>query len=388
MIVRARNYNPGKEGAERTFLTAAIAAAATSSPVQSNNRFATNDFVQIGEQGQEFCEIIKLSGVSGNQTLSHSTTTPKFPHSAQTPLYQLKWDKIEFWRATSKTGVYSLQTTLDMDVDSNETIYDDTTGAATDWGKIRFKNSHSTTYSDYSEPFPYAGFTPYAAMWLIDEVKEIFNVVDPQGRFYDREKILRFLNEGVDQTQLELLKYGQGEWLGQEMSPAMDLENGTNNYDFLTNDVRLRPIIAAVHIKYSSGGEFTDAKKYTGAGIPKPDERFSESYPKWKQIGNKLYVYPTPSADVTGGLKVFAARVPLIMEDETAEPDLPRGMGFVLVPFALKRLNQMRDRGNKALDYDREWKEGIERVISAYSTDNSGEPRYVRVIDDERGYEY
>lgn len=388
MIIRARNYNPAKEGGEKTFLTAAILAAATSSAVQSNQSFATNDFVQLGEQTQEFCEVIKLSGVTGNQTINHASVTPKFPHPAQTPVYRLKFDQVEFWRATSKTGVYSLQTTVNMDVDQEETIYDDTTGDATMWGKIRFKNSHTTTYSDYSQPFPYAGVTPYAAMYLIDEVVDIFNVVDPQGRFYDRNKVLRYLNEGVDQTQLEMIKAGQAEWLGQEMSPDMDLSAGVNNYDFLTNDTRLRPLLVAVHIKYTTGGQFVEAKKYQGSGIPRPDETFSEAYPKWKQIGKKLYIYPTPTANVTAGLKLFAARVPVLMDDEYDEPDLPRGLGFILVPFALKRLNQMRDRGNKALDYDKEWKEAIERGLSAYNNDNDGEPRYVRYIDDELGYEY
>lgn len=378
MIVHARNYNPALEGEEKTYLTDAVAAAATLSKVQNNKSFATNDFVVLGEIGNENTEIVKASGVTGNQQVDHSTVTPKFPHPAQTPVYRTKWDKVEFWRASSKTGSYSLATTLDLDVANREglTNYDDTSGIATDWGKIRFKNSHTTTYSEYSQPFPYAGFTPYAATLLIDEIVYLWSIQDPTGRYYDRQKILMLLNEGVDKTQLRLIRHGLS-YFRKECTPAMDLTT-SNEYDWLTNYTDVRPLIESIHIKYD-GTNFR--KAYPKHEIPSPDEVFGELNPRYQQVGGKLRIMPTPLTAVTAGLKVFAHRLPILMDDETDEPDLPRGSGNVLIPYTLMRLNQLKDKTQKALDYQKEWSDAVDDVVAVYQNDQTDQPRYVHYVE-------
>lgn len=381
MIARAINYNPAKEAEEKTFLTAPIVAAATSSAVQSNQKFATNDFVLLGEIGNEYSEVIKLSGVTTNQTLNHATVTPKFPHPSQTVVYRLKWDKVEFWRASTKTGSYSLITTVDLDVDNPDglTVYDDTAAVSTDWGKVRFKNSHTTTYSEYSQPFSYAGASPYQASTIIDNVIDIWNIQDPSGKFYDRRKVLRILNEGVDKSAIKMITFGVT-YYDKECTPPIDLVGGTKDYDWLTSYTDVRPILRALHIKYSSGGDFIEADPQTT--IPDPTTQFSEIAPRFQQLGGKTRIYPTPTVNVTQGLKVFAPRVYTPIDDETDEPDMPRGTQSVLIPFALMRLSQMKGRGTKALDYQKEWEDAIAEACGVHVQDQTAQPRYVHYVSD------
>ncbi len=52
-----------------TRLSADIAASATTSTVENNKGFATNDYVVFGKVGEEKTEIVKLTSASGIITL-------------------------------------------------------------------------------------------------------------------------------------------------------------------------------------------------------------------------------------------------------------------------------------------------------------------------------
>lgn len=383
MIVRAQHYNPIDDfGGERTYLKEAVAAAATSSKVQSNQKFANNDFVLLGEIGMEQSEIIKLSGVSGNDTLSHSTVTPKYPHNTQTPATQMKYDQVEFHRSATKEGTYSLVTTVEVDVDQPETIYDDTAGTATSWGKIRFKNSHTTTYSDYSPPFPYAGYSEYSAFVLINEVIDEFAINDPTNRFVKREKVRGYLQRGVHKVanklvQEQVVKHYESDFGTMNLAASAD-------QDVLTQFSTLRSIITAIKIKYSSGGVFVDAtQRFT---IPKEGDVFHESYPEWMWQGGKIRIFPTPSGAVTNGLWVFGVRIPNPMDDEADEPDVPRGMASILKPYALARLHGKKEKPTRYAEQMDEFEEELEDAVNTYKS-TYATPRYVRYIDDNAVYD-
>jgi hypothetical protein len=72
---------------------------------------------------------VTISSVNANGTTVVVGATV-FDHEADAPVYQLRFDQVKIYRATSSTGTYSLLTTQNLDVDNADlaTNYDDTTG--------------------------------------------------------------------------------------------------------------------------------------------------------------------------------------------------------------------------------------------------------------------
>lgn len=159
MILRA--YNPTTENLEKSYLSAAYAAGVTSIVVKNNNSVAVNSRILMGELGREKSEIVTVSAVNADGiTLTIGAT--KFPHSADDPIYVLRYDQIKFYRSTTGIGgSYSSLATPNMDVDNADklTYYDDTTGLSSYYYKISFYHSVAAVESSLSDPMLGSGYT-------------------------------------------------------------------------------------------------------------------------------------------------------------------------------------------------------------------------------------
>ena len=85
---------------ESTVLTADIASGSNTFRVKDIDGFATDQILLIGELGREGSEIIKTdaSTAPSGTTITLSSNTV-FAHSAQTRVYLLEFDQIEFSHA-------------------------------------------------------------------------------------------------------------------------------------------------------------------------------------------------------------------------------------------------------------------------------------------------
>ena len=112
----------------------------------------------IGELGNEQTEIIK----------THSSTAPTgstitlasnlvFSHLQGAKVYIIDYDQIEFSHADTEAGTKTVLSTENIEADSIQTIYKDSTESA-GYYFVRYKNSIDSSYSDYSDPIPYEGF--------------------------------------------------------------------------------------------------------------------------------------------------------------------------------------------------------------------------------------
>lgn len=151
MIVSA--HNPETDHLERTYLTTSHAAGLSALLVKNNDKFVTNKRILIGEMGHERSEIRTTIAPTGTTQVNTSAVT-SFAHDADDPLMVLDYDQIAFYRAATKEGVYSLVTTVAMDVDNADgvTRYDDTAGAASDYYKVKYVNSLSLEDTEFSDP--------------------------------------------------------------------------------------------------------------------------------------------------------------------------------------------------------------------------------------------
>lgn len=151
MIVTA--WNPETDGLEKTYLSKVVQAGANALTVKNADRMPQNSIILIGAMGMEQTEVAKV-GPAGTSTNLPLQTSLKFAHSADEPIYKLRYDKVIFYRSNTADGIYELIGTVDIDVDNRDlkTEYEDTAGTGTSFYKTKFYNSvtsEETAFSDY-----------------------------------------------------------------------------------------------------------------------------------------------------------------------------------------------------------------------------------------------
>lgn len=312
-------------GPQTTRLSADVAAAATSSTVENNTGFATNDYTVFGTLGEELTEIVKLTSTTGNTTLGH-TTGPVFAHAARTTISEIKYNQVKIYSATSEDGTYSLVTTIDLDVDQYATLYDDTTGTSSTWYKVKYYNETTTSLSSFSDAIQGTGFTQDSLGSMADEVMEDFG--DSGGKDLSREQVYNYLRAGVRRLTSELIK----------MFPDY-----RKNFTTLTlsSGVSALPTRFLGLIRVDAGSTQAGAYKaeYVNEGALEAGTTYSAFSPKAYIRGSNLYIQPT---DITYAY-VWYWDYPADMDSEADEHGLPYGARDVLVAYALYRAWMSKD---------------------------------------------
>ena len=157
MIVTA--WNPETDELEKTYLSQVVQKNSSSLKVKNADRFAQNKRILIGEMGMEQSEIMTTDAGITTDTLPLTGNT-KFAHAADTPVYVLRYDQVQFYRSTSADGVYTLLAAVNIDVDNRDqkTVYEDNTGSGTSFYKTKFYNSITSEESEFSDYISAAGY--------------------------------------------------------------------------------------------------------------------------------------------------------------------------------------------------------------------------------------
>ena len=142
---------------EKTFLSADEASGQTALSVSSSANFSANEYIVIGNPGQDDAEIRLISSVAdGSITISAATT---FAHSRGTAVIFIPFNQVEI--STDDNSAFSSATVLattNLKIDALNTFYEHTTGAATDYYRARFYHEQGTRYSGYSDVVISTGF--------------------------------------------------------------------------------------------------------------------------------------------------------------------------------------------------------------------------------------
>lgn len=194
-------FNPETTAYEKSYLSNPIALGVTTFEVKNSNRFAANQQIMIGQMGQEKTEIVTVTSVNANGTTLVTTATI-FPHSADDPVFVLQFDQVKYYRSTTtSTGVYTLLTTVNLDVDNAnlQTVYDDVNGLTTYYYKVSMYNSISTVESALSDPIPGGGYSRNQVGNIIDEILQ--EVSDQNEVHVTRNEVLGYFNDVNDDLQ-------------------------------------------------------------------------------------------------------------------------------------------------------------------------------------------
>ena len=167
------------ENANHSSLSSSATAAGSTLSVYSITDFAVNKILLLSEFSQEGSEKINTHATTAptGTTVTLASNLVK-SHPKDTKVYIIPYDQVQFYHATTTTGDKTLLSTSDINVESTETKYDDTTYTS-GYYFTRFFNSIDNTYSDYTDPIPYAGLGANTVGYVINlamsELKKDFS---------------------------------------------------------------------------------------------------------------------------------------------------------------------------------------------------------------------
>lgn len=322
-------------GPQKTRLSADIAASATSATVENNDGLASNDYIVYGKPGQEKTEIVILTGVTGNTTISHSTG-PVFAHSAKTPIYEIGYNQVEISSASSETGSYSVLDTIDLTLDEEYTSYIDASGTTSTWYKVRYYNETTTDYSDYSVAVQGTGYVEDSLRDMTDEILE--EMGEDDAVYVTRKQIRRYLNTAIRKVTQKVLELNP-DYL--RAYTTQQLTSGVEAYDLPT---RFQAFIR-VDINFSSSvrADGYKVEDFVGEDRGFPDTNYFEEQPQIAIRGDQFIIRPTPTSS-NGYAFIHYFEYPASLVDENDTHGLPYGGRDLLVSYALYRAYLPKDK--------------------------------------------
>lgn len=186
-----------------TVITAVGTAADTTITVKNSEGFADNDFVIIGKISEKGTEVMQVNGTPTITVItidrSGAAGGLHMGHDEDTPVYKIDFDQVEFSHATTATGTKTVLTTKAIQPTNIFTYYEDTT-YTTGYGFCRFKDSVASSYSVYSDPIPYTGYTKKMLRSIRKKVRRLINEVDELNSAVSNEEI----NDEINLAQTEI----------------------------------------------------------------------------------------------------------------------------------------------------------------------------------------
>lgn len=137
---------------ERTILGADVSGGSNVSlTLENNDQLAQNDFLCIGYEGNELCELVQVNAAVSGST-SVQVATLKFAHKKGEPVVRFKYDKRKFYGATSSSGSYTELTSdgspKTIQVDDPQGTLLEYSGATYTHFKATYYNSQTTAETD------------------------------------------------------------------------------------------------------------------------------------------------------------------------------------------------------------------------------------------------
>lgn len=348
-----RINHPDISLSEKTWLSLPLVASETSITVQSSNTFETNDFVVIGELGQERSELRKLSGVTDAVTLGLVGSEPLFDHPTNTSVTQIRYNKIKVYSASSKEGAYTELSISPFDIDTDKmftTVYNDAETSST-WYKITYYNSSTLLESDYSDPLSASGAEQESVSKMVASVRRNCKLGDDVNIINDDE-IIDIFNECQG-----LIQNMKGFKL-QEATQTLSSVVGQSEYPLPDDVLKVRDlsITYANNIYYPEYVERDVFNSFERA-IPTKGSNVSH-YTIW---GNSLHLRPLATTAGTGDIKLLYYKK---LEPLKSDGDIPETTQVdVLVNYASQIISAIRENWKASQFWEQKFNASMGNLI-------------------------
>ena len=143
---------------EKTFFSAEEAAGQTVLSVENVDNFSADEYITLGEIGNETSEMRKISSTStasGALSITISIATSHIHYKGEV-ITRVRYNQRKFYRSSTEAGTYthlsSEGSPIDIQVDNPEgTEFEDSSGISTSWYKATYYNSTSATETALSD---------------------------------------------------------------------------------------------------------------------------------------------------------------------------------------------------------------------------------------------
>jgi len=234
-----------------TRLLSASSVSATTFTVESNEGYATDDYIVLGEEGNETTELLKISSVSGNNTII-STTSAKFAHSIGDPIRVTPFNQIKFYGNTSTTitDPTHLLATVDIAVDSRDktTPYHHTSGDNTYYYKYVYYNETTADASSLSEAVTISGGTSNDLYCTEQDILDAIHIGKDDGTAPRTNVILRLIEARTNKINGDTDSSFRTETIANTAYQYVDGRGIGKRYYFLCK----APIISITGLDYTT----------------------------------------------------------------------------------------------------------------------------------------
>lgn len=204
------------QNAKYAFLTSNYSSGVSTVNVTNTSPYAVDDFILLGEMGQESAEIFRIGSISASgdivlQTVTGTGGTTLYGHPESSKVYQLPYNQINFyWTATlgtiaDETPTFASTTSLSgwvtLDPTSLYTVYSDISHS-TGFGWFVYRNSITTEASTNSNAIPYAGFSYQTVSAVFSDFDSLLNV--SELKLVSVPEKFSWLNEALTQLKNKL----------------------------------------------------------------------------------------------------------------------------------------------------------------------------------------
>ena len=275
-------------------LSSSATAAGSTISIYSISNFAVNNILLIGEFGHEGSEIIK----------THATTAPSGTtvtlvsalvksHAKDTKVYVLPYDQAQFYHATTDTGTKTSLSTSDIDEESLETIYTDTTYSS-GYYFTRFYNSISTNFSTYSDPIPYGGFDSNTIGFIINMAMSELRKQFSDYLTYDM--LLSETNACLRYIRGKLKKWSNVQEFGYELDDTLAEDDYTWTLPSDYYDPNSNRSMLAIWLEDQDNLTYVDKQEFDDA-----DREADSATPKYFTVyDGSVYITPKVHSDYAG----------------------------------------------------------------------------------------
>lgn len=366
------------ETAPKTFLGYPESVGTSVIRWKSANGLGASWAVQIGEVGEAQSEIAILSSGAPSGTLGTLTANTAYSHSADTPIYGIKYNQIVFEKSsagTAGTATPITDGTITIQPNSQYTIFDDTNGTTSDAWRTYYRNSVLAVNSTESDWITTGGFNFYSLAKIRERVKEKLWKPD----YLTDDTIDNWINEWQEKMRNTAVSVNQDYAIG-----TANVAFGTNGLGTITStnykDLR------RVDVTYNG----TDY--YLAGKIPsnqyQTDQVFDTSTPKINMVGENVFQVNPSSTAGTAKIAFYSLVTPLV-NDTDEIPVSMRGYtsSFVNYPYSQALFKDQKfEEGAAILSLAKEEKDRFKTELSPRGKLGIDYIRYVEPLSAEEGF--
>jgi len=186
------------DDAQMTYLITNYASGASSVDVLDGTLFSSNDYVLIGDFGDNNAEILKVNSVSTNtltfKNESGTSINTSKSHFESSTVAKIRYNQLKFYHAdTEDFSAATLLATKDITETFYYTQYDDAANSS-GYGWYKFYNSTTGNLSQESSSIPYAGYTRNKVNELYENFFSLLN--NREQKLVTNDDFFRWANEG------------------------------------------------------------------------------------------------------------------------------------------------------------------------------------------------